>query len=354
MEVRAHIFYCGEEYECIRKVNVDASITIEVEPGPYWIDGPSIPITDSEAPFHDTNIKDMDITQNYALGKDHPEVQNTCKAPWFTPDHDELEVSQVKVKIETSECMSFIDIVTKKNGGNEILEKNHVPSNSFVENFWAWNISQKEEDTYQITVRGYANQTSQEPVKEESTSIALEWVEVSDLIEVFHIYDGDGYLYGGDRCPGHTWPSINRDKNCDGTPDRLYLNGSVDCSHYIYQGLRRLGRNGSNYNVLYRTSTSWKSWNRIEKFGWMEDISPDQVHYGDVILRKKTKTPASNCSHIGLFLRWADPGISFLMMDSNGRGGGCGEWEYKVSEDIYEVYRWATTVPGEGKPIFHQ
>jgi len=353
LTVKASLFVCGAYYFDTRTIRSTSSIEIEVEPGPYWIDGPSIPIMGSEAPFHDTNIRDMEIEESH--GKDAPEPQNTCEAPNFTPSLEELEMSQVKVKITTTGSISYVDIVIKIPSGEEFIKVSKKESEYFVNHLWLWNISGSINGQHEIIVRGFAEQNSQDPIAEASITIELEWLEPSDLISVAEIYDGHGYLWGGDRCPDHPWPYVFRDKDCNGTPDKEYYNGVLDCSHYVYQGLMRLGRGLPGYNLVYRTSTEWQNWNRVVRVGWMDSIASDQVHEGDIILWHKSRTEGGKCEHIAIFLRWGKKGKGgFYVMDSDGKYG-CGETFYKKVKGTYEVFTWQYNIPGENNlPVFHQ
>ena len=260
-------------------------------------------------------------------------------------------MSKVKVKITYTECVLYIDIAIKTPSGQEFIKLSKKESSYFVNNFWIWDISGSTNGEYEIIVRGFYRQDSQEPIVSVSTKIELEWVEPTDLISVAEIYDGDGYLWGGDRCPGHPY-QIFRDKDCNGTPDKQY-NGVVDCSHYVYQCLMRLGRGASGYNLVYKVAFDWQDWNRVERIGWMDSISTDLVNAGDIILWHEDRTAGGDCTHIAIFSRWVVVGKSFYVMDSDGTNG-CGLTLYDEVKDTYEVFTWEYDVPENTLPIFHE
>jgi len=365
LEVQAFLFWCGQLHEDIDRVTINSDITIKAEAEPYWIDGPSIPIIGNPNPgsevvdeiiFHNTSIRTVDIVENYTLGKNKPEPQNTCDAPTFTPDLQELKLSQVKFRITTGECIKYIDISTKISGGIEYYEESHVPANSYEVEFWVWHLNNKdngtnESGTYDVIVKGYTEPNSLDPINEVSKSINLEWVDIEDFIDVLEIYDSDGYLWGGDRCPGYEY-TINRDKYCDQQTYKTYT-GTVDCSRYVYQGLRRLGRGYDNYNVYFRLSSDWDDWNRVERVGWLDTIQSNEVERGDIILFRNSRSDTANCKHIAIFLAWEIQGESFTVMDADS-SNDCGATTYNTVKNTYDVYTWADNVAGENNlPIYH-
>jgi hypothetical protein len=328
LEVRAHIFYCDKDYECIRKVNIDASITIEVEPGPYWIDGPSVPIYDGgEGDWHETGYSMAGCVLDTPSGGCG--WTGATRLTEFRINQDYLLIGQINTRISFFQCPEYFEIWINNglnNGENEWLE---VPRTSVSELGldtpepgqpwlweWQWDISEMYCRQHTIIVKGFASASAEDPISvEQVDGIDLEVVTPDVILEAAEMYIGDGYLFGGSRCPGYN------KKFAD-----FYLKGSVDCSNFISQLLIRLGRKdrGTNNRFTHHYSQWWKGGG-----GCVAQVNNKaDIKHGDIIVKPK---------HVFIFNKWENSNTkkTIITLESSrtipGVGSRTRRWSNKMT-----------------------
>lgn len=320
--VRAKVAICGVEFSDDGAIELLPEIEIDVEPGSprhdengvslgsfYLIDGPSIPIyPGGEGDWHPQTTH---CDQSMSIETIDPPIPVCCaerrqRTTTFYPNSDDLLNGQVKTRITWSGCVPhikiFIDI--DADGVGLIFKTAFNTSGQEQPYEWVWNISGSSCGPYAIVVRAYdhVDAAPDDPYIAESQSDTLELdkVKVYDLMEVAPIYSGDGYLFGGSRCPhrNECWWVVDLDRGID----QEYC-GTVDCSAYLTQLLKRINR-----NIAHIKSDDWDTSGRVTEIDW------DSIQWGDIIMWDH--------GHVAIFIRWRNRDANPPTVDTwEARGG---------------------------------
>ena len=263
-----------------------------------------------------------------------PANELTAPTTFFLIDQNELRIGQIRMKIEAPENINFIEIyVDYFDKPYDGMIGGRVPSDTYEEQPFIWHIDDHgfQWSSCWVYVLGYPSENAVNPNGNSRWApLLISRIPKIDLIKIAEIYNGDSYLWGGDRCPHHPFNAQRRQKLCGGTIEGNY-NGTVDCSHYVFQILYRLGLFDSHAD--YRPSSDWDDSNLVEFIGTMDDPNiQGQVRTGDLILWRS----GDGYTHTAIFMYIE--GDKFWVMDSNGSTGS-GPTSYN-REVKHEAFRW--------------
>ncbi|HEX9744127.1 MAG TPA: hypothetical protein VGB30_01760 [bacterium] len=231
----------------------------------YWIDGPSIPIQEEYLSINCADPYSEGEWHDYAL--ENVPTQPDCpsqpdKKAHFTPILAEMEIGQIQISIcipsyanydlyeiyaikPGAEIPVWFDIV---NGPWSVGSMDECPCNDgyYTSTNHVWNISAEDCGYYELRVEGRMTGAQRgDCIAEDQIEVFLDKVRIDDFFLVGPIYFGDKYLWGGHRMPHE--------------PGNL--NGTVDCSGFITQVLKRLARNqpGDPYSwpIIHMGAWCW-------------------------------------------------------------------------------------------------
>ena len=136
------------------------------------------------------------------------------------------------------------------------------------------------------------------------------------MLLVAPIYSADGYLLGGHRPPHHE----TDDDECSGRE------GTVDCSGYLTQLLRRLARKeGNTYPINHIGAVAWRTSTRASTLTSFADLQAgDLIVWGHHLCLNENNEEVENGNHIGIFVGW-----------NNTRGSG-----HNPTNGVYVAWVW--------------
>jgi len=321
LTVKASLTVCGVEFSDQLTVIDPPRIEVDVESGPYWIDGPSIPIyPGAEAGWHTASLQTVEVKDwgTCGCGNVRHEME---PEPLY---HDELcagqgseglRPGQVQIKIDVDEekCEGFYHHVTVRVydvGFQEYytLVTLYEPNlNMYRDTPFVWDLIACGEDCGQHTllVQGWKVNPDWEggyqPVLEDFAPVFLTVVQKADLVRIWEIYLGDKYgpTMGYHCCPHN--PGLT------GAPPRT---GFIDCSGFVTQLLRRLARcDGADPPDCYELEDPLEHYGALRWRGEerAKIVTRDEIrnsleellHPGDILVWMGT-------DHVAIFDGWAD------------------------------------------------
>ena len=348
MRVCARIEVCGERLDDICDLVDDSPIELEVEPGPYWIDGPSIPAFPGTEPgWHDASLQAVEVSawlQCACCGN----IQHRMEPVPFYEDSDcegvyyeGLRVGQVQIKICVDEqqcsCFDFLSIAFYDSDENPITDLCiECEVDEYCEEPLIWNLQEPELEcgTYKAVVAGMVKQYGgwYAGIYTEETQLEITRVTQEDVVAIAEIYQGDRWIAGYKRCPHNPEPD-----------------GGIDCCGFVTQLLRRLSRRDASgaYPHDHRCATCWQSAWCVEPISWSE------LKMGDII--SWDPKPGHEMGHVVIFVGWNDPdkqeyGLDdYYMCWDSALGVTVGEHSYAASSRMHPL-RWSSTV---SNPVFN-
>ena len=345
----------------------DPAVEIQVEPGIppenpndpqlYWIDGPAIPIfgskehpTDDETPIPSYCWDNWDMYTlqhkwlpfDYDIGNDH----GVCPMGSFIPNLDDMRIGEIKIRI----CINFdciyafriyaigpedkiYDIKPDPNEDNIYFTNindyrlscwSPLPLRCLDDGYITWDISALPCGEYKIHVEAYSETVFKllqihacipsliETA--ESDTLELDKVKKSDLVRIAPIYDGDGYHETSSILRNGYRPRNNHEteeNNCD-------EDETVDCTNYVTQLLRRLGRLDHDTHIdtptgdypIDHSRASWWNTDREDEVNHLEDHQWYLMEKGDLVTRDpRSWTIPDIPHHVMVFVRIDDDGI---------------------------------------------
>jgi len=301
LTAKASLTVCGVEYSDELTVVDPPDIDVHVEPGPYWIDGPSIPLfPDQEGDWHDTSLQTVEVDCVWPGWGGCDDVQAGMSPE---PLQDQMLVGQVKIKLDVDEerCQGFYNHITLEILGppyeeSETLVTLYEPNfNEYRDDPYVWDLIAHDEDCglHHICAVGWTRDPSSpggyKEIVQECLPVSLSMVEQVDLITVASIYENDHWEGGWQCCPHN--PGHHA-----GPPDIGY----IDCSGFVTQILRRLARTNEagQYPHEHRCAECWQS-------AWcVEPVSWNDVREGDII--SWDPKPGHTMGHAVIFVKWAN------------------------------------------------
>jgi len=298
----------------------------------YWIDGPSIPIfiTNNEGGWHTESLENVLTNPNITT------VNDDYISP-FTPVWANMKVGQIQIRIcvprrlengqykydydlyevyvikpdQTIESIATVELDENFNNNCAdcpyVEDPIYVTRSATVTHIWDINNSQRGGEGqnpilncgyYQIRVEGRdeGQVRGESYVAYRQYEVYLDKVKPFDVLLVAPIYTGDGYLLGGHRPPHHE----TDDDECSGRE------GTVDCSGYLTQLLRRLARKeGNTYPINHIGAVAWRTSSRAETLTSFAELQAgDLIVWGHHLRLNENNEEVEDGNHIGIFYDW--------------------------------------------------
>jgi hypothetical protein len=347
--VRAKIAICGVEFSDDGGVELPPEIDIDVEPGSprhdengaslgsfYLIDGPSIPIyPGGEGDWHPQTTHCGQCMSIETIDPPDPVccTERHQRTTTFYPEAGDLLSGQVKTRITWSGCVPHIKVFVDIDAdGDDLILKTAFNTSAEEQPYeWVWDISGSSCGPYAILVRAYMDE-DEEPgdyiAEAQSDTLELDKVKVHDLMEIAPIYHGDGHLWGGSRCPhrNECWYVFDEERGIDAN----YC-GTVDCSAYLTQLLKRINR-----NVSHIGAAAWGNSPRVTEVSW------DTVQWGDIVV-----WCSEDVQHVAIFVKWINrsaPRPVFATYEARGLIPGVGHFEDRTVSGAARPYTWVENV----------
>ena len=301
----------------------------------YWSDGPSIPIDKGAVP----NTWDTDSLET--VGTFNPQGDHTREHP--IRDLLKVDIIQARVYVALGSQYDFYELFMENSSGQVIWADNIVtgpwqncadcdditkPGYAIVKRNHVCPIKDLSNGFYRIRVEGrYKDELRGNYIAESEVEVYVRCVKPADLVYIAHIYDEDGYLWGGEYSPHHVLrDNLHQQLDPLVDPNLYYLHydpqngeddhfrfGTIDCSGLVNQLLCRLARDGLDGNDWEVDSYAVGSITSAVPGGW------NGLQTGDLIIFTSLdpNTHATSYPHIVIFDKMG-PGGKAMVWQSRG------------------------------------
>ncbi len=358
MRVRARLQVCGETFDDTCDLQDDPDITISAEPGPYWIDGPSIPVFNGgDGGWHTDALESVQVEAWGCYGCGNVVASMESGPLWEDthPGREGLLVGQVQlmVCVVGPTCSGYIDIEIDGPQPNDeyiVPGAGHVQPNEFCQEPLIWNIADEDCGEHTIRVKWYFEAGGGNYLlgeTEEYGPLHLSRVTQRDLVSTAAIYHPDrNRTYYGESwhcCPGvrgrgGVWEEVG----CGGGPPMSQA--LLDCSALVTQLLRRLARLSvdGEHQFPHFGADHWRAftdnWQGENPTDYVTSIALEDLELGDLIVWK-------NSNHVAIFAGWRnEEELIANTWESTPANNGAGPFWRDLDPSHHGGRHWKTTV----------
>jgi hypothetical protein len=333
------------------------------DPELYWIDGPAISIYGSkDQPQNPPVVSDcIDEWDLYTLQHSWLPLDGLCPIGSYIPDYDSMHVGQIRLRLCEGNfplCCDYAIRIYAVGPDNEIFGiypdpqdpyevyinyENEFCGDDCLDPVYEWDITNLPCGNYIIYAEAYdmaiarVCPLSMPVITTESRSLKLDKVKKSDLVRIAPIYEGDRYW--SSNHPSYNDINGYRPRNnhhLSTDPTR-----TVDCTNYLTQLLRRLGRRDWDTHIDPQTgeypidssAASWWNTDRTDEVNHLSDLGWQFLEKGDLVTRDPKKSGRPH--HVMIWVRLVDSGLNGFVgpLLPDYYGYSYEEWESTADND---------------------